>query len=159
MRYLTLLLAVFLVGCGSDSSTAPAPPADAFWSQPGPAVRVTVLAGTKEAPAKVGRIRVEAIWDTTDGDTLKVLYKDSVSRATGSEIQFCDSAFAGYKMTGWVTKRRKEISAEFNVYGNDSAAIGIMGRYTSCTQNGISRNNCSGIILQTIYFKDCAVKN
>lgn len=153
MRYLTLLLAVFLVGCGSDSSTAPIPPADTFWSQPGPAVRVTVLAGTKEAPAKVGRVRVEAIWDTTDGDTLQIVYQDSVLRISGDSVEFKREWFSGYKATGWKMRKRKSISAEFNVYGNDSSFVIIHCGKDECKINDKPLKNSGVPFTQFIYFQ------
>lgn len=66
MRYLTLLPLLALLAC-SESTTAPTETPDPFWSGTKPAVRVTVLDGTKEAPAtdRVGRVRIDVLWDST----------------------------------------------------------------------------------------------
>jgi hypothetical protein len=67
MRYLTLLPLLALLAC-SESTTAPtAETPDPFWSGTKPAVRVTVLEGTKDAPAtdRVGRVRIDVLWDST----------------------------------------------------------------------------------------------
>jgi hypothetical protein len=66
MRYLTLLPLLALLAC-SESTTAPVEAPDPFWSGTKPAVRVTVLEGTKDAPAadRVGRVRIDVLWDST----------------------------------------------------------------------------------------------
>lgn len=93
MRYLTLLPLLALLAC-SESTTAPTETPDPFWSGTKPAVRVTVLEGTKDAPAtdRVGRVRIDVLWDSawTPGAKDRRLLIDAMDSsfraATGADL-------------------------------------------------------------------------
>lgn len=64
MRYIAIVLLAMLAACDSSTSEVAAPAPDPFYQgEPErPRIRLTVLAGTKKAPAAVGRVRIEARW-------------------------------------------------------------------------------------------------
>lgn len=64
MRYIAIVLLAMLAACDSSTSEVAAPAPDPFYegAPERPRIRLTVLAGTKKAPAAVGRVRIEARW-------------------------------------------------------------------------------------------------
>lgn len=65
MRYIVIAMLAMLAACDSSPTEEVAAPApDPFYegSPERPRIRLTVLAGTKKAPAAVGRVRIEARW-------------------------------------------------------------------------------------------------
>lgn len=64
MRYIAIVLLAMLAACDSPTSEVAAPAPDPFYegAPERPRIRLTVLAGTKKAPAAVGRVRIEARW-------------------------------------------------------------------------------------------------
>lgn len=121
MRYAAmLLLAVALVGCDSSTSTTAAA-SDPFWdgTVTAPRVRVTVLEGTKDAPAdSVGRILVEARWPEGWGsvDTGLLVFGDSLR---ASSLDTWKRVTTSGRTSPWFSTRgRSSITAEVDIPKN-----------------------------------------